>query len=74
MTWSARSIQVPDQDVDDLLDEYKRTYTMATDNLEAVRYQARVEIGIRRILQKEGAQAYTNTFEILWDGAIARSG
>ncbi|MGI6325701.1 MAG: L-arabinose isomerase [Saccharofermentanales bacterium] len=58
--------QVPDQDVDDLLDEYKRTYTMATDNLEVVRYQARVEIGIRRILQKEGAQAYTNTFEDLY--------
>ena len=29
--------RVPDQDVDDLLDEYKRTYT-ATDN-QVVRYQ-----------------------------------
>ena len=52
-------------EVDALVDEYREKYEFATGNIEAVRYQAREEIAMKRILQREGAGAYTNTFEDL---------
>jgi L-arabinose isomerase len=37
-----------------------------TDKTESVRYQAREEIAIKRMLDREGASAFSNTFEDLW--------
>lgn len=57
---------VSDREADQLLEEYRETYTLATDNLDAVRYQAKEELAIRRMLERYGCTAFTNTFEDLY--------
>lgn len=57
---------VTEAEVDLLMDEYAAQYTMATDNLAAVRYQAREEIAMKRMLDSEGCRAFTNTFQDLY--------
>ncbi len=57
---------VSDAEADALVEEYKREYTMNTDNLEAVRYQAKEEIAMKKMLDSEGCKAFTNTFENLY--------
>ncbi|HOB19762.1 MAG TPA: L-arabinose isomerase [Candidatus Atribacteria bacterium] len=57
---------VSEAEVDALMAEYAEKYDINTDNLAAVRYQAREELAILRILEREGATAFTNTFEDLY--------
>ena len=61
---------VTDAEVDALVKEYKKLYAFNTKNLEAVRYQAREEIAMKKMLDAEGCAAYcaayTNTFEDLY--------
>jgi L-arabinose isomerase len=56
---------VCDAEIAELMREYKEKYIFATDDMEAVKYQARAEIAMQRILEREGAGAFTNTFEDL---------
>lgn len=56
---------VTNEEVDALLDEYKEKYTIATDNIDAIRYQAKCEIAMKKMLLEAGCGAYTNTFEDL---------
>ncbi len=56
---------VSDAETDALMDEYRQKYEFNTDDLETVRYQAREELAIKKILERENALAYTNTFEDL---------
>ncbi len=56
---------VTEEQVDSLIKEYKEKYIIATDNMEAVRYQAKAEIAMKKMLQEAGCSAYTNTFEDL---------
>ena len=56
---------VTDSEINVLTDEYASLYTMSGADPEAVRYQARTEIGIERMLKRTGAKAFTNTFEDL---------
>ena len=58
--------KVAEAEVDALVDEYRQKYVIATDNIAAVRYQAKEEIAIERILVREGGSAYSNTFQDLW--------
>lgn len=57
---------VTDAEVDALLDEYKAKYEIATDNIASIRYQAKEEIAMKKMLDAEGCQAFTNTFEDLY--------
>ncbi len=57
---------VSESDIDALMAEYQEKYEIATDNLESVRYQAREEIAMKRMLDSEGCKAYSNTFENLY--------
>ena len=57
---------VSDDEITAVINEYHEKYTVATDNTDAVRYQARAEIAMQKILEREGAGAYTNTFEDLY--------
>ncbi|WP_330594382.1 L-arabinose isomerase [Variimorphobacter saccharofermentans] len=57
---------VTDAQVDALIKEYQEKYIMNTDNLDAVRYQAKEEIAIKKMLDEAGCGAYTNTFEDLY--------
>ncbi len=56
---------VTDAEVDAQMEAYRSRYEFATKDLETVRYQAREEVAMRHFLEKEGAQAFSNTFEDL---------
>ena len=58
--------KVTKEEVDALMQEYAERYTMATDNLDAVRYQAKEEIAMKKMLGREGCKAFSNTFEDLY--------
>ena len=57
---------VSEAEIDALMAEYTATYELATDNVAAVRYQAREEIAMRRMMDREGCRAFTNTFQDLY--------
>lgn len=70
-TWAVGDLvktmhEVTEAEIDALCEEYAEKYTIATDNLEAVRYQAREEIAMKRMLDAEGCMAFTNTFQDLY--------
>lgn len=57
---------VTEEETDILMAEYASLYDMATDNLAAVRYQAKEEIAMKKMLDREGCKAFSNTFEDLY--------
>ena len=62
---------VPESDIDTLVQEYADTYSMADAGKRTgalhqnVRYQARIELGIGRFLEEGGFKGFTTTFEDL---------
>ncbi len=58
--------EVTEAEVDAKMAEYESLYTMATDDIETVRYQAREEIAMKKMLDAEGCMAFTNTFQDLY--------
>lgn len=57
---------VTDAEIDALMDVYRKEYEFATDDLETVRYQAREEIAMKKMLDEEGCMAFSNTFQDLY--------
>lgn len=57
---------VTDKDIDELMEVYKASYDIATDNIEAIRYQAREELAMKRMMDRQGARAFSNTFQDLY--------
>ncbi len=57
---------VTEAEIDALVLEYEAAYDIATDNTAAIRYQAREEIAIRRMMDREGCRAFANTFQDLY--------
>jgi L-arabinose isomerase len=63
--------EVSDSDIDKLVKEYADTYQIAADAKvggafhKNVRYQARIELGIKSFLEKGGFKGFTTTFEDL---------
>ncbi|WP_294856215.1 L-arabinose isomerase [uncultured Oscillibacter sp.] len=57
---------VTEEEIDALMAVYEKQYTMATDDTDLVRYQAREEIAIRKMLDTEGCMAFSNTFQDLY--------
>ena len=57
---------VTDAEVDSLMSEYRQRYRLTTDDVEAVRYQAREEIAMQKMLDGEGCMAFSNTFQNLY--------
>lgn len=58
--------EVSESEVDKLMKEYKKKYKFNTKNIAQVRYQAREEIAMKRMMDEEGCKAFTNTFEDLY--------
>jgi len=58
--------KVTDAEVEAKVQEYQAEFQLDTDDLHAVSYQAKEEIALERILEREQAGAFTNTFEDLW--------
>lgn len=63
--------KVSDTDIDDLVNEYDKAYTVASSlkrggsQYESLRDAARIELGLRRFLEQGQFQAFTDTFEDL---------
>ena len=57
---------VTEVEIDALVKEYEAAYDVATDNVAAIRYQAKEEIAIRRMMDREGCKAFSNTFQDLY--------
>lgn len=70
-TWAVGDLvkemnSISDAEIDTLVNEYKANYDIATDNFDAIRYQAREEIAIKKMLDSEDCKAFTNTFQDLY--------
>lgn len=57
---------VTEAEVDALMAEYNEKYVMNTDNISAVRYQAKEEIAMKKLLDENGCKAFSNTFQDLY--------
>ena len=57
---------VTETDIDALMAEYRSRYDFATEDMETVRYQVREEIAIKRMMDREGCAAFSNTFQDLY--------
>ncbi|SFG30441.1 L-arabinose isomerase [Oribacterium sp. WCC10] len=56
---------VSDGEVDEKMAEYEKLYTMKTDNVSAVREQAKMEVALDKFLDKNGIGAFADTFQDL---------
>ena len=70
-TWAvgdltAEMAKVKEPEIDALMADYACVYDFATDDIHAVRYQAREEIAIKRMMDREGCLAFTDTFQDLY--------
>ena len=57
---------VTEAEIAALMADYTASYDMATDDIETVRYQARAEIAIKKMMDAEGCMAFSNTFQDLY--------
>lgn len=57
---------VTDAEIDKLMSDYESQYEISTDNIKAIRYQAREEIAIKKMLERENCKAFSNTFQDLY--------
>ena len=57
---------VTEEEIDAMMAVYTEAYDIATENVDAIRYQAREEIAIRKMLDAEGCKAFSNTFQDLY--------
>jgi len=57
---------VADQEIDDLVAVYRGLYDVATADISAIRYQAREEIAMKKMMDREGCRAFSNTFQDLY--------
>ena len=68
--------KVTDKEADELVEEYKKLYTIKIDESgeevywEKVKNAAKAEIALRRVLKDEGATAFTTNFDDLGDADI----
>ena len=57
---------VTEEEIDALVAEYEAAYEIATDDLASIRYQAREEIAMKKMMDREGCKAFSNTFQDLY--------
>ena len=70
-TWAVGDLvkvmnEVTEEEVDALMETYKASYDIATDDIATVRYQAREEIAMKKMMDAEGCMAFANTFQDLY--------
>ena len=70
-TWATGDLvkemsKVTEKEIDELFSTYKANYDIATDNIQAIRYQAREEIAMKRMMDRNGCRAFSNTFQDLY--------
>jgi len=57
---------VTEKEIDDLFAVYGEHYDTATADISAIRYQAREEIAMKKMMDREGCRAFSNTFQDLY--------
>ncbi len=57
--------EVSEQELSDKMAEYEKNYTMATDNIESVKEQAKYEVALEKFMAKNKVGAFTDTFQDL---------
>ena len=57
---------VTEAEIDALMAVYESKYEINTPNVNAIRYQAREEIAMKKMLDAHGCRAFTNTFQDLY--------
>ena len=70
-TWAVGDLvaemnKVSDEEVESLFSLYSTEYSINTDDIDAIKYQAKEEIAIRKMMDREGAKAFSNTFQDLY--------
>ena len=70
-TWAVGDLvkvmnEVTTQEVNALYKKYTSKYDINTDNIDAIKYQAREEIAMKKMLDKNGCKAFCNTFQDLY--------
>jgi len=70
-TWAVGDLvkvmnDVTEEEIDALVAEYLAAYDVNTIDTAAIRYQAKEEIAIKKMLDSEGCRAFTNTFQDLY--------
>ena len=70
-TWATGDLvsemnKVTELEIDVLMAEYTEKYDINTENIAAIRYQAKEEIAIKRMMDREGCLAFSNTFQDLY--------
>ncbi len=56
---------ITDAEVDHLFEEYKLHYNIASDKTDNIKYQAKIELGLKKFLDQNGYKAFTTNFEDL---------
>ena len=56
---------VTEAEIDAKMNEYTSKYTMATDNIEAVKEQARYEVALEKFIAENGISGFTDNFQDL---------
>lgn len=56
---------ISEAEIDAQMAEYEKLYVMDTDNIEAVRYQAKIEAALKKFFDKYGFNAFHTNFEDL---------
>ena len=70
-TWATGDVvkemnAVTEAEIDALMAVYESKYEINTPNIAAIRYQAREEIAMKKMLDANGCQAFSNTFQDLY--------
>ena len=70
-TWAVGDLvkvmnEVTEEEIDELMETYKASYDIATDDIASIRYQAKEEIAMKKMLDAEGCMAFANTFQDLY--------
>jgi L-arabinose isomerase len=58
--------EVTEEETDALMKELEALYDIRTEQLDQIRYQAKAELAMKRLLEQEGCNAFSNTFEDLY--------
>ncbi len=62
----ARMNEVTDAQIEEQMDRYVKDYEIATKNIDAIRYQAKIEVALRSMLEEGNFGAFTTNFEDLY--------
>lgn len=70
-TWAVGDLvkemhDVTEEEIDALMAEYTALYEINTSDIAAIRYQAREEIAMKKMLDANGCKAFSNTFQDLY--------